>query len=215
MRRAFPGELDKKGKLPSIKEDGKVFDCESTEEEGVLDTEGELADISGEGADTTEESAGELSEVKGVIDPEVSEQSDWMSGLGESEDGEEEEGEMSPLRLDSDEDSSGDNAERGEAKSFRQYIKCSGDMGQSANGSTSDDSSFAAMNYRNPHNHMKGKGAPKFKCEYCGRMFRRRAYLRAHYILHEQVPHQCELCGKVFMTQRYLKRHYRAKHHIC
>ena len=213
MRQVFASDHEKRGKLPSIREDGEVFDYESTEDEenvlGARDTEGELADVSGEGADSTEESAEEVMEVMRVVDPDVSEQSDWMSGVGESE----EEGEMSPLRLDSDDDSSGDEG-RGEAGYFRHYVRCSDDMGQSARGSTSDDS--VGTHYRNPHNHKKGKGGvPKFKCEWCGRMFLRRDYLRAHYILHEQVPHQCELCGKVFMSQRYLKRHLRSKHDTC
>ena len=66
--------------------------------------------------------------------------------------------------------------------------------------------------YRNPcceYNRRRGRD-PKYKCEWCGRMFLSRDSLTRHYELHKQVPHPCKCCGKVFMTVRYLRIHLRS-----
>ena len=196
-------------KFSSIR-DGEVFplgmemESDSMEENlGITDTEteGELADVSSEGTGA-EESAEEF------VRPELSEKSNLfgeMHGLGDSE---ESDCEMGPLQLDSEDDSSDDD------DAGRQFIQCGSEKGRSEG--YSSGTSYVGIPYRNPHNHRKGNGGiPKYKCEWCGRMFLRRSYLREHYILHKQVPHQCNICGKVFMTLRYLKRHLACTHNRC
>ena len=51
-----------------------------------------------------------------------------------------------------------------------------------------------------------------YKCEWCGRTFRSKAYLPEHFRIHQQIPHECELCGKVFTSPRYLRRHINRSH---
>lgn len=182
---------------------------------GVADTEteGELADVSEGGA--TEESMDEtnLSKTGGIFGSKVLELPEKKDSNPRVEESDESEGgEMSPLQLDSEENDSTDE-EEGSSGDFRRFVQCSGDMGRS---DSSCGSSGVGIPYRNPHNHQKGSGAkPQYKCEWCGRMFIKRNYLRQHYILHQQVPHQCDICGKVFMSLRYLKRHLRSKHDRC
>lgn len=180
---------------------------------GVADTEteGELADVS-EGA-ATEESMDEtnLCKTRGMFGSkvlELPEKKSSFDGNPREEDSEESEGGgMSPLQLDSEESTDEEESSSGD---FRRFVQCSGDMSRSE---SSVGSPCVGIPYRNPHNHQKGSGAkPQYKCEWCGRMFIKKNYLRQHYILHQQVPHQCDICGKVFMSLRYLKRHLRSKH---
>ena len=209
IREMFPTEREEIGKPLSIREGGSAFsssdlvleldsDSESEMSVALTDTEsdGELTDVSNSGVDgTTEESTEEMMEVG----------SEGMNGVEcNGEEGEESEGEMSPLRLDSsDESTEDDDNDYGsyDDDHYRQFIQCS--------------SSGVKSNtpYRNPHNHHKSNGGtPQFKCEWCGRLFLKKDYLRQHYNLHQQVPHQCHICGKVFMSRRYLKRHLHGKH---
>ena len=182
-------------------EEGETLNVSDTE------TEGELADVSNnDGTATAEESTddGLESEQSNLYD--VRTEGDMSDDESESE--------MSPLRLETDEESSEDFEEEEEeegaeekkekdlsSKDFRHFVQCSGKVQESG----------AA--YPNPHNHKKGRGGvPQYKCEWCGRLFLRRDYLRQHYYLHQQVPHQCQLCGKVFMSRRYLMRHLNTAH---
>ena len=59
------------------------------------------------------------------------------------------------------------------------------------------------------YNRRRGRD-PKYKCEWCGRMYMSQHGLKRHYEVHKQVPHPCKCCGKVFMTVRYLRRHLRS-----
>ena len=59
------------------------------------------------------------------------------------------------------------------------------------------------------YNRRRGRD-PKYKCEWCGRMYMSQHGLKYHYELHKQVSHLCKCCGKVFMTVRYLRRHLRS-----
>ena len=59
------------------------------------------------------------------------------------------------------------------------------------------------------YNRRRGRD-PKYKCEWCGRMYMSRYGIKRHYEVHKQVPHPCKCCGKVFMTVTYLRRHLRS-----
>ena len=175
--------------------------ADSTEEIlGITDTEteGEFADVSGEGVTEESMDESELSQKDGLFGGE--------SELSTMEDSEDTDGGMSPFQMDS-----------GDSSDEKDFIRCSSreELSDGGDGSNPGGAvTYLHMPYRNPHNHKKGKGAvpPAYKCEWCGRMFLKRGYLIEHYRLHQQVPHQCELCGKVFMSLRYLKRHMRSKH---
>ena len=172
-------------------------------------TEGEMGDVSN---DATEESMDEREEVgegsglqrkSGPYKVEEEEE--------ESSDGEDT---MSPLRLDTDDDSYDESEEEKEEEEEEEEEERKDFWCSHVQRCEKTKRRSSGMPYRNPHNHLKGKtgAVPQYKCEWCGRMFLRRYYLRQHYVLHQQVPHQCQLCGKVFMSLRYLKRHLKAKH---
>ena len=59
------------------------------------------------------------------------------------------------------------------------------------------------------YNRRRGRD-PKYKCEWCGRMYLSREGIKHHLEVHKQVPHPCKCCGKVFMTVEYLRRHLRS-----
>ena len=59
------------------------------------------------------------------------------------------------------------------------------------------------------YNRRRGRD-PKYKCEWCGRMYLSQHGLTRHLEVHKQVPHPCKCCGKVFMTVEYLRRHLRS-----
>ena len=65
------------------------------------------------------------------------------------------------------------------------------------------------LSRRYEYNRKRGRD-PKYKCEWCGRMYLSRDSLKHHLEVHKQVPHPCKCCGKVFMTQLYLRRHLRS-----
>ena len=62
---------------------------------------------------------------------------------------------------------------------------------------------------RYEYNRRRGRD-PKYKCEWCGRMYLSQHGLTRHLEVHKQVPHPCKCCGKVFMTVTYLRRHLRS-----
>ena len=208
VKEEFPAKVAEKGKTLPINEEGTVFstsdleleldsDCESELSVDLTDdagTESVLADMSSDrvGGGETDESADNITAGDCMLD--------GMCNGDEMEP----EGEMGPLRLDTSEDSS-EEEESGDDNDDRhlgQFVQCNGRGGQNTRSP-----------YRNPHNHLKGKGGvPQYKCEWCGRLFLKRDYLRQHYSIHQQVPHQCHVCGKVFMSRRYLRRHISSKH---
>lgn len=51
-----------------------------------------------------------------------------------------------------------------------------------------------------------------YKCQWCGRCFKRKSYLPEHYRIHQQIPHECPFCDKVFNAPSYVLRHIRRCH---
>ena len=193
----------KKGKAPldvALKMEkgevcGKSLQIAPDSEDSLIvtdtDTDGGMADISGEGA--TEES---MDEVGSELDP-----SDTESGFSGGENDESDD--STKLMLDSEESSNEEDND----------IDClPSDRVGTDNGKVGAPAGLTHMFMPYLDGPGHGKGSKPHKCEWCGRHFSQRSYLLKHYKLHQQVPHQCELCGKVFMSLEYLKRHIRGKH---
>ncbi|KAH8386800.1 hypothetical protein KR093_002630 [Drosophila rubida] len=61
-----------------------------------------------------------------------------------------------------------------------------------------------------PHRRVYKERNKPNKCNYCGRIFRRRHLLETHLNIHTgRKPHQCDMCGKQFRAVSTLMRHLR------
>ena len=162
-------------------------------ESGITDTDtdGAMAGISGEGAN---------SESFGGMDSELDLSNSETFSEVEEEESEEEES----LMIDSDQSSDEDN----NIAHFLPDCHRNGVLPPS-NGATVISHMMAQnlMSCRNSY--CRGK---PYKCDLCGRRSTQSGNLNEHYQLHRQIPHKCGFCGKVFMSQLYLKRHICAKH---
>ena len=160
------------------------------------DTDGAMADISGEGA---------TSESFGSMDSEL-DLSDSETTFSEVEEEEESEEEDESLMIDSDQSSDQSSDEDGNIVHF-----LPGSHGRPPSNGAAVSSHMTMVQHHMSCRNSHCQGKP-YKCEWCGRRFSRNSNLYEHYRLHRQIPHQCDRCGKVFMSQLYLKRHIRAKH---
>ena len=212
IREIFPDEHQGRG-VSSVGESDAVFSSSDIDLDLELDSDSDCEGIAGAAVDNgdavTERQLSTTAteeKMEGVLEEGSREQGNALlpcvvreTEADVSEESSDEESMMSPLRLDTDEESEDADFSCSLVHSEKPQPKRSN-----------------SIPYRNPHNHRKGKSGavPQYKCEWCGRLFLQRYYLQQHYVLHQQVPHQCELCGKVFMSLRYLKRHLRSKHKV-
>ncbi|GFR65344.1 zinc finger protein 585A [Elysia marginata] len=72
----------------------------------------------------------------------------------------------------------------------------------------------------NQHMRVHELGEKPFKCDQCDKSFMRKAYLKAHQVLHTgKKPYQCSLCDRGFMIKKQLeihvKTHTGVKEHKC
>ena len=222
----LPAEQELRGECHSVSD--SVFSSNGLELDLETDSDSDdevVAELAADAvteeqvADVSDNTTGEDMEVTAGVGSVPSYGVRKITGEEEEEEEESSEGEdtMSPLRLDTDNESSEESAEEEEEEEKEENEDEYRYSFASTKTPTRQRFALSGVPYRNPHNHWKGKrgSVPRYKCEWCGRMFLRRYYLQQHYVLHQQVPHQCQMCRKVFMSLRYLKRHLRSKHDVA